>query len=326
MRRMLHAGRNGHGRWASQMIGAALASLGLCGCAGFWDKVTSRDFEIGMLFSDPNPFVVLRDSTDGDARAKALRALHEPIQNGGKAEDQEAVIKVLTTAATTDRQPLCRLAAIQSLGGFKDPRAVQALTEAFENAPFERPYEKPPRHFSSDTTTIIQSNALVALGNTRNPLAVETLVRVAKEPPPASNVTDQEKQQARDRHIAAVRALANFKHYQATDALLHVLKNEKDVALKDRAHESLQEATGKTLPPDPKQWEVVLRGNGGPDATATVTSMPKGSNPVPAPAATAAEPKATEPGPIRRAMNWLDGTTEHEAVMAREKSIGSPPK
>lgn len=326
MRRMLHAGRNGPGRRAGQLVGVALASLGLCGCAGFWDKVTSRDFEIGMLFRDPNPFVVLRDSTDGDQRAKALRALHEPKQSGGKDEDQEAVIKILTTAATSDRQPLCRLAAIQSLGGFKDPRAVQALTEAFENAPFERPYEKPPKHFTSDTTTIIQSNALVALGNTRNPLAVETLVRVAKEPPPASNVSDQEKQQARDRHIAAVRALGNFKQYQATDALLYVLKTEKDVALKDRAQESLQEATGQNVPPDPKQWEVVLHGNGTPNATATVTSMPRESKPAPAPAATVVEPKATEPGPIRRVMNWLDGTTEHEAVIAREKGVGAPPK
>jgi HEAT repeat protein len=321
---MLHASRTGPGRWASQLIGAALASLSLCGCAGFWDKVTSRDFEMSMLFKDPNPFVVLRDSTDGDQRARALRALHEPAQNGATSEDQEAVIKILTTAATSDRQPLCRLAAIQSLGGFKDPRAVRALTEAFENAPFERPYEKPPKHYTSDTTTIIQSNALVALGNTRNPLAVETLVRVAKEPPPASNVSDQEKQQARDRHIAAVRALGNFKHYQATDALLYVLKNEKDVALKDRAHESLQEATGKTLPPDPKQWELVLNSNNGPDATANVTSMPKEPKPAPAPTATVVEPTTAEPGPIRRVMNWLNGTSEHDAVLAREKNASSP--
>src|SRR4051812_41835059 len=94
VRRLLHAGRSGR-RWTRVLRAAPLAGLLLCGCTGFWDKVTSRDFEFKTLFAKPNPFVVLRDSTDGDQRAEALRALREPKQNGGTDQDQETVVKIL---------------------------------------------------------------------------------------------------------------------------------------------------------------------------------------------------------------------------------------
>ena len=38
-------------------------------------------------FVKPDPLVVLRDSSDGDERAKALRALQEPKPNGGTDAD-----------------------------------------------------------------------------------------------------------------------------------------------------------------------------------------------------------------------------------------------
>ena len=77
------------GRWAARLSAAALAGAGLCGCANFWDDVTSRDFKIKSLWEPrPNPMVVLRDSTDGDERAKALRALQEPKQHGGSDTDE----------------------------------------------------------------------------------------------------------------------------------------------------------------------------------------------------------------------------------------------
>ena len=78
--------------WVRCLAGAALTSLGLSGCAGFWDDVTSKDFKVQAMFVTPNPLLVLRDSTDGDKRAKALRALTEPKQNGGSDEDQDAVV------------------------------------------------------------------------------------------------------------------------------------------------------------------------------------------------------------------------------------------
>ncbi len=117
-------------RW----VAMALTCFSLSGCAYFWDDVTSRDFHFSDLTGRTNPFLVLRDSEDGYRRARALRALEEPKQHGGSDRDQDAVVNILTAAATTERQPLCRLAAIEALGSFKDPRAVHALQEAYFNA------------------------------------------------------------------------------------------------------------------------------------------------------------------------------------------------
>src|SRR5262249_17765446 len=143
-----------------------------CGCAGLWDEVTSRDFTFDALFNKPNPMLVLRDSPDGDKRAQALQALREPRQYGGSDAEQDAVGKILVAAATTEKQPLCRLAAIESLGHFKDPRAVGGLKEAFYNA----------NSFTPDTATVVRCRALAALGETGSPDALELLVRVVREP------------------------------------------------------------------------------------------------------------------------------------------------
>lgn len=223
-------------------------ALGLfaCGCTTFWDDVTSRDFSWKSMFNKPNPLLVLRDSTDGDKRARALAELHEPKQYGGTDVEQDAIVNILSTAAATEKQPLCRLAAIQSLGRFKDPRAVKGLTEAFYNA----------SAFSPETATVIRCEALNALGQTGNPSAVELLARVVREPP--AEGTELEKQQTLDVRIAAARALGRFSHYQATEALVRVMQSETDIALRDRAYESLQVATGKKLPPDAKEWEELL--------------------------------------------------------------------
>jgi HEAT repeat protein len=219
----------------------------LAGCAGFWDDVTSRDFSFHNFFNKPNPLVVLRDSSDGDLRAKALRSLHEPRANGGTDEQQDAVVKILTTAASSEKYPVCRLAAIQALGTFKDPRVVDGLLNAFYNA----------SSFTAETATIVRCEALTALGQVGNPAAVDLLAKVAREPPAEGPEADR--QQATDVRIAAVRALGHFHHYQATTALVGVLKTEKDVALRDRAYESLKSATGKDLPPDAVAWEQLLQ-------------------------------------------------------------------
>jgi HEAT repeat protein len=244
-----------HKRRLAGLAGGLLACLAHGGCANFWDDITSNDFKFKSMFARTDPYAVLKDSDDGDQRARALRALKEPKQHGGSDADQEAVLNILRAAATTERQPLCRIAAITTLGRFKDPRAVDALVEAFEQAPFEK---APKLRYPPETTNLIQTQAVTALGKTGQPAAVDLLVRVVREPRPASDVSDQEKQLHLDLHLAAVRALSNFPHYQATEALVHVLKTEKDVALRDRAHQSLQLATGKKLPPDPQTWEDLL--------------------------------------------------------------------
>jgi len=236
-------------RWARGLVGAGLVSLGLSGCAQFWDNVTSNDFHFSSLWEkDPNPMLVLRDSKDGDKRARALRALKEPKQFGGDDKDQDAVVGILVAAAKEEKQPLCRLAAIESLGHFKDPRATQGLIDAYYKA----------TAFQPETATVVQVAALTSLGETKNPAGVDLLAKVVRAPSPAFDVTDTEKQQEHDRRLAAAKALGNFTHYQATEALVYVLKNEKDVALRDRAHDSLVAATGKDLPDDPRLWDKEL--------------------------------------------------------------------
>jgi HEAT repeat protein len=220
----------------------------LSGCANFWDEVTSRDFTISSLITKPNPLVVLSKSTDGNKRAEALRSLREPLENRGNQKQQDFVVKLLTTAATTDRQPLCRLAAIQNLGHFKDRRAVEALTSAYLD----------PKPFTAETNNIICQRALTAMGETKSPAALRQLMLVAQEPPKSAESNAVEKQQALDLRLAAIRALANYKSYEVTETLFKVLQNEKDVALRGRAHESLVAVTGKHLPADARAWDDLL--------------------------------------------------------------------
>lgn len=219
-----------------------LLALSLAGCAGLWDEMTSRDFQVRDLFVRPDPFVVLRESTDGDHRAKALRALGEEPHTA----NPDAVLPLLTQAATTERQPLCRLAAIQALGQYHDPRAVQALTAAFESADT----------FPTETATLVRCQAIAALGQTGHADAAPLLVRVVGQPPTRGSELDR--QQTLDERIAAARALEYVNHPQAADALLRVLKTDKDVALRNRAHESLEALAGRRLPTDPAEVETVL--------------------------------------------------------------------
>jgi HEAT repeat protein len=225
-----------------------LAPFLLGGCANFWDEVTSRDFDVAKMFVTPNPLEVLEKSSDGNKRAQALRMLREPAQLGGKPEEQELFVQILTTSATTDRLPLCRFAAIKTLASYKDPRAAEALKRAYESA-------KP---FSTETNAIINQQALAALGHTRTPVARDELIKVARQPPPAPNTTLAERQIIQDERLTAMRALANYNHYEVTEALVAVLKTEKDAAVRDRAHETLVAVTGKKLPPDAKEWEALL--------------------------------------------------------------------
>jgi HEAT repeat protein len=225
----------------------AVGCLAHAGCANFWDEVTSRDFHFKEMFAPrPDPLWVVRNSPDGDKRAKALRALQEPLAHGGNAEEQEVVVQVLLYAASKDTQPLCRLAAIKSLRHFKDPRAAEGLKDAYYRA----------GSFNPETATVIRCQALEALGETANPAAVELLVQVLREPPVEG--PDPDRQQKLDERIAAARALGHFKSYQATEALVGVLRTDQDVALRQRANESLQSATGKDFPADARAWSEFL--------------------------------------------------------------------
>lgn len=239
---------------AFYILHSALLVCSLSGCAGFWDEVTSREFKFKDMFKPaPEPLWVLHNSTDGDKRSKAILSLKEPLQHGGTQQEQDVVVKVLIQSAVSDSQPLCRLAAISTLQHFKDPRVAQALIDAYERASyFQR--DRP------DALETIQEQALQALGVNGNPLAVDLLVRVLKTPPLTGN--ERDKQNDLNQRIYAARALAHFPQYQAAEALVSVLRTEQDVALRDRATESLREITGQDLPPTAEAWTEFLHKSG----------------------------------------------------------------
>jgi hypothetical protein len=223
-------------------VGAlALALAASAGCRNLddfhWKKL---NFEV---FRDPdNPMEVIRTSKDGNARARALACLKEPLANGGSQQDQDAVLAVLNYSASHESQVWCRLSAIDALRRFKDPRAADGLKEAYYRA----------GSFNPEQATVIRCQALTALGETRQPAAVEVLVRVLREPPVEG--PDQDRELKLRERIAAAKALRGYGDQQATAALVEVLQREKDDALRNNAHESLVATTGKRLPPDGQVW------------------------------------------------------------------------
>jgi hypothetical protein len=222
------------------------------GCSGFWDEFRANDYSIKAVFHPPEPLSVLANSNaTGDQRARALARLREPLQNKGTQRDQDYVLTLLTSAAKDDQQAYCRLAAMNSLSTFKDVRASQALVNAYYAA------EK----FPAETRSVLHIRAIQALGNfaDRDQNAVDLLVRVVQAPPvEAGKSSEDEKQMYLDERVAAAHSLEHSHNYRATEALVGVLRNEKDVALRDRAHESLVAITGKKLPSDAKAWEDLL--------------------------------------------------------------------
>jgi hypothetical protein len=249
--------------WVRLRLLAPLLLCSLTGCAGWWDEVTSRDFHFKDMFKPaPDPLMVAQTSADGDKKSKALRALKEPLANGGTPEQQDVVVKLLVNAATIDPQPLCRLAAIYTLGHFKDPRAGEALCEAYYRAGGINAPEVVP---------VIKCKALDALGETGNPVAIPLLVRVLKAPPVAGD--DSARQQNLDERINAARALGHFSQYKAAEALVDVLKTDRDVALRNRVRESLCEITGQDYPADYQDWADFLHQSGDKDALARKPSL-----------------------------------------------------
>jgi HEAT repeat protein len=117
---------------------------------------------------------------------------------------------------------------------------------------------------SSPLVLQIKCQALASLGQTGNPEAVGFLVNVLHNPPASKETAEGQRQQLMDERIAAARALGNLKDYKAIEALVHVLKTEKDVALLDRAHDSLEASTGQKLPPDMQDWGNILHPEGKP--------------------------------------------------------------
>jgi hypothetical protein len=236
-------------RTAARLVGASLLSLGLLGCAAAWDDLRSNDIGWKHMFDrPPDPLTVLqKQDPDGNHRSRALAGLSEPLQHGGAQKEQDEVFQLLETAATKDQVPLCRLAALSTLGRFKDARAPAVIDAVYlQQLPFNR-----------EMNACIQQQCLNSLIEAGGPVALNRLVLVAKEPPSDGNAPQG--QETLDRRLIAVRGLSKFQTPEATAALAYVLFAPKsDVALRDRAHESLVACTGKSLPADSADWKSYL--------------------------------------------------------------------
>lgn len=243
--------RNRAVRRLCSLLALGMLALPAGGCASFWDEAFSHERDLKQYFNPPNPLVTILESTDGERRGKALASLREPLQHGGTQQEQDKFIQLLTTAAETDRDAYCRLGAMQALGYFKDPRASKSLERVVQD-------QKLP--FPQDTNAMIRQTCLRSLVKIGNEDARKLLVLVARSPGPAQESASMDRQQTQDEKMIAIRALGKYREPDCTAALVFVLETEKDVALRDCAHQALQESTGKTLPPDPQMWRMALAG------------------------------------------------------------------
>lgn len=243
--------KTAHGRC---LFGIACLLVGLPGCANFWDELLSseRDWRYITNINKPDPIVVIRDNdpskpnADGVRRAQALSQLREPLKNGGAAQDQETYLNILGTAATSDKEPLCRLAAIRSLGKFQDPRAARQLEDVFKQ-------QKLP--FTVGYNNMIRQEALVGLEQIHDPASLRLMIEVARQPGPPTKAENKDSSQTQDEKIVAIRALGKYHEQEAMDALAYVLKTEKNIALRHRAHQSLEESTDKHWPEPFEEWQ-----------------------------------------------------------------------
>jgi HEAT repeat protein len=160
-------------------------------------------------------------------------------------------LELLGKAAKDDREPMCRLGAIQALGNFKDPRAARILEDA---------YQQPKLPFTQEFNAMIRQQALRSLDKMAEPESRHLLVRVARQPAPARDASFTDRQQTQDEKVIAIRALGKYRQTECLETLVYILETEKDIALRDRARQSLQDATGKNLPADPLAWRGALTG------------------------------------------------------------------
>ncbi len=289
-------------RLTTRMIlsGVAVAALGLGGCASTYDTITSQRFKerpFHTLFSSEDPMYVLENVQEGDARVRAMKKLREPKEHGGSLIEQDKAIAILQTSATTDKRPLCRLAAVDALSRFKDPRAGAILITAYQNAPYDSPtvpgvapeisttasfagVKGAISSFTPETVTGIQCLVLQSLGDQRRPDSLNLLIRVASAntekllPKPGDieaaggsvgldAAFRSSEADPIDVRLAAIRSLGNYtRDAAATRALIAVLRVEKDVAVRGRAHESLCKITDQELPPDANAWAAWIEQGG----------------------------------------------------------------
>lgn len=287
----LQTGREAGGFTVQRVLMFAVLAgwpLALTGCTNTWETLSSRKWRKDPwnttvhMIKPEDPLVVLRADPprDGDERAAAMRRLKEPLAIGLSQQDQDQIIDLLGRTATTDTSPVLRIAAIEALGRFEDNRAAGILAIAYQKAhgradgvpdpvapendiqlagvgnprgPNKLASLVPltgPVGFSPETVDAVRCRALESMGHSSKTEVAQFL----------GNVATNNKEE-RDVRLAAVRGLAKCRQPESVAALAKVLAEErgKDTALAGRAHEGLVHLTGQKLPPDPKQWDALVK-------------------------------------------------------------------
>lgn len=277
-------------RW----FGSAVVAINLCGCTMMsWDDLTSREFTVGSLWtSPPPPLAVIERSSDGYARTKALNKLDE---SSNKA-DVDKHLQVLQAAAINDRDPLCRLAALRTLGRYKDPRAAKILQEVYLSNP----------GMSAENNAFIRQQALTSLQASAPAEARQLFIQAALQPSGSlTGAAQRDRMEILDERLSAIRALSKYPQPDAIETLVKLLESEKDIAIRKCAHESLMAATKKDIPLDGKAWREFVATGKQParQNTSALASLVK-SNPSPAPAA-APIPTNSGSGVFSTISNWV---------------------
>jgi hypothetical protein len=246
------------------IVGFGCLLFSATGCTNFWDEVTSHERDWDYAFNrKPSPMTVIQKNpdgapgSDGDRRAEAFSRLEEPLQHGGDAKDEDAYLSILGTAAKMDSEPTCRLTAIRTLGRFKDPRAARILEEVYQ-LPVRRPGVQDNGQvlfFTADINSKIRKEALVGLAKIHDDGSHHFLATIARQPGPPAIADLEDRQETQDQKTVAIRALGFYRQQECIDALKYVLRTEKDIALRNRAAESLEQATGKRWPIDLEPWQ-----------------------------------------------------------------------
>lgn len=234
-------------RWfATRSILLILLGIAVTGCAHFGDDFTAYNdkgqwYDLGYKFElawnqGGAPLEVLQKSQDGDLRRRALMRLTEP----SNAQEREQYITILSTAARSERDAICRMTAVQQLGTYQDPAATQALLAA---------YQVPAN--ANDKNGMIQVAIVQSLGKRKDPAALDTLTAAL----------DQKNRE--DLRAAAAHSLGKFPpdkiNYKTSETLLATLKQERSTAVRYEVHQSLVKLTGRELPNDPAAWDQAVQ-------------------------------------------------------------------
>jgi hypothetical protein len=242
-----------------------LLAISFTGCASTWDNFSSRQYRSDVasnpmrLFSDEDPMTVLRTSTDGHARAKAMLKLEQP----NSPQEANEALGYLSDAAIKDTSPVVRSAAIDALGRFNDPQTFNLLYAAYQQSNGPQASQTGITNlyntngYSPEVITMLKSRALESMAKTGRPEAVRFVAEVAMKQEDIKNSTTVD----RDVRLAAVRSLGMVKTKESAQILLNIMNNEsiRDTAVSNRAHEGLVKLTGANYQPGDAKWSEIAQ-------------------------------------------------------------------